>query len=84
MAGHATPDRQSAGQQGGPTRGTNIGTDVEAGELNPLLRHAIEMGRLDVGMAEAAEVAIPEVVRKDENYVRLVLGIYCESAAEKE
>jgi hypothetical protein len=34
-----------------------------------LLGESIEIGRLDDGIAETAQVSIPEIIRKEENHV---------------
>ena len=59
-----------AGHQAAARRGADGAAGVELRELHPLGRHAVDVRRLDLLLAVAAEFAVAEVVGDDEHDVR--------------
>ena len=72
---HFDPLRVAAGEEGGSGRGADGRGDHEAGELASFLGEAIDVGRLDFGGAEAAEIAVALVVGEDNDEVGLFSGV---------
>ena len=64
-------DRVATGHDRCPTWAAD-GLGVEAGELHSLCGHAIQVGRLDLPRSKAAEIAVPLIIRKDDNEVWLL------------
>ena len=60
----------AAGHEAGARGRAHGGIGVEIGKLHALGREAIDVGRLDVGRAHAAEVAVAEIIGEDEDDVR--------------
>jgi hypothetical protein len=58
-----------AGHEAGPGGGAD-GGDVELGEANPFPGQAVEVGRLQDGVAVAGEIPVALVVGDDDDYIR--------------
>ena len=67
---HADALRVATGQQARPRRGADRAGDHEVGELPSLLRHPVDVRRLDRLRTEAAEVVVALVVGEDDDEVR--------------
>src|SRR5262245_4985580 len=69
---HAGADRQPAGEKGRPARGADGRGRVEAGELEPLGGHPVQVRGANGRVAITAEVSIPQIVGEDDDEVRLL------------
>ena len=66
--------RDASGHQRGASRRADRG-DVEAGELRPFLRHAIEVRRADIRCAVTPEIAVTQIIRQNDDDVRLLRSL---------
>jgi hypothetical protein len=68
----------SASGEESRTRGTAHGTRrITLGQTDALLRERIKIWRLDNGVAETAQIAIAQIIRKEEDYVWRSSGQRC-------
>src|SRR4051812_36004994 len=65
------------------TRRTLFGrVGVEVRHLHALLRETIDVGRIQIGRAVCAEVAVPHVIGDDEDDVRSTRGTWLRSSRD--
>ncbi|MFT6863092.1 MAG: hypothetical protein ACJAVK_001653, partial [Akkermansiaceae bacterium] len=83
MLVHADALGVAAGEEGGTGGGANRGGDHEVGELAAFGGEAVDIGGLDLGGAEAAEVAVALVIGEDDDEVGLVSGAGDEAGDQK-
>ncbi len=67
---HSGPDRQPAGEEARPTRRAHARRDIEIGPPLPLGGHAVQVRRSDRRVAVDPEIAVAEIVGKDDHDVR--------------
>jgi hypothetical protein len=82
-AGHAVANRQPPGQQGGSAGRANASGDVKIREAHSLGGETVEVGRLDLFLAVAAEFAVAEIVGQDEDDVGLACPEPCRGVRRK-
>ena len=72
---HAAADGQPAGEQPRTAWRTDARRRVKTGPLLAFVCHAIQVGSLDRGVSEDADVAVANIVAENNNHVRrAVLG----------
>src|SRR5690606_19874309 len=60
-------------EQGSPGGGANGLCHMEIGKLYPFCGHSVEVGRLDVGGSEYADILVTLVIGKDDDNIGFLL-----------
>ena len=83
---HPRPIRTAAGQQTYPRRRANRGGGIKVGETNPFLGHPVQVGSLDLRMPVAGQIAVTQVVAKNDHDVGpgLLLGMNLRAGKEED
>ena len=68
--GHAVADRIAAGQQPGARRAANIAAGIEIRQANAIAGQPVDVGRFDQPGAKRADIAVSEVIRKNQDNIR--------------